>query len=52
MICNNLLYGSRETFVTLRIVVFETDLKLNGLNEFSFLVLRVLQELFDRASHA
>jgi len=36
------LYGSRETFVTLRIIVFETDLKLNGLDEFSFLVLRVL----------
>lgn len=40
--------GSRETLVTLRIIVLETDLELDGLEEVALLGLqRVVQELLD-----
>ena len=35
----NILHGSRETFVFLRIVVFQGDLKFNSFEKFSFLEL-------------
>jgi len=41
------LDGARETLVTLRVVVLETDLKLNGLDEVARLLLGFSQELLD-----
>jgi hypothetical protein len=44
---------SRETLVTLRIIVLKADLKLDGLEEVSLLGLqRVLQKLFDVGTHS
>jgi hypothetical protein len=40
--------GARETLVTLRVIVLQADLKLNGLEEVALLLLvGVLQELGD-----
>ena len=45
--------GSRETLVTLGIIILEADLKLDGLEEVSLLGLqRVLQEFFDVGTHS
>lgn len=42
------LDGARETLVTLRVIVLQADLKLNGLEEVSLLgLVGVLQELGD-----
>ena len=47
------LDGTRETLVTLDIVVLQTDLQLNGLEEVPLLlVLRVVEELLDILAHA
>jgi len=46
------LDGSRETLVTLGIVVLESDLELDGLDEVSLLCLRALDDLSDGLSHA
>ena len=44
---------SRETFVTLGVVVLETDLELDGLNEVALLLaVGIGKELLDRAPHA
>ena len=49
----DVLDGSRETLVTLGIVVLETDLELNRLNELALLLaVRIGQEFLDGASHA
>jgi hypothetical protein len=46
------LDGSRETLVPLRIVVLETNLEFDGLNELPLLLtVGVSQQLFDGASH-
>jgi len=46
-------YGSRETFITLGVVVLETDLKFNRLHEFAFLFAGCgCQEILDGAPHA
>jgi len=45
--------SSRETLVTLGIVVLETDLKFDGLDEFAFLLASCFgKHIFDRAPHA
>ncbi len=45
--------SSRETLITLRIIVLEADLELDGLKEISLLRLeRVLEELLDVATHS
>jgi hypothetical protein len=45
--------GSRETLVTLGIIVFKADLKLDGLEEIPLFGLeRVLQELLDIGTHS
>jgi hypothetical protein len=45
--------GSRETLVTLGVIVLEADLKLDGLEEVSLLGLQgVLQEFFDVGTHS
>lgn len=45
--------GSRETLVTLRIIVLETDLELDGLEEVALLGLEgVLKELLDVGTHS
>jgi hypothetical protein len=47
------LDGSRETLVTLGIVVLETDLELYGFYEFALLLAGSLgKELFDGTPHA
>lgn len=44
--------GSRETLVTLRVIVFETDLELDGLEEVALLLLvRVMEELLHVLTH-
>lgn len=44
--------GSRETLVTLRIIVLEADLEFDGFEEVSLLGLeRVLKELLDVGTH-
>lgn len=46
------LDGTRETLVPLRVVVLETDLKLDGLNEVTPLfTLGFSQELLNAAPH-
>ena len=48
-----LLYGSRETFVSLGVVVLETDLELDCLHKVAlFLVIGGSKKLFDGAPHA
>jgi hypothetical protein len=45
--------GSRETLVTLRIIVLEADLQLDGLEEVALLGLQgVFEELLDVGSHS
>lgn len=45
--------GSGETLVTLGVIVLETDLELDGLEEVSLLRLeRVLEELLDVGTHS
>jgi len=47
------LDGTRETLVTLGVVVLESDLELDGLNKVALLLaVGIGQELFDGASHA
>ena len=46
------LDGARETLVSLGVVVFETDLELNGLDKLPLLFLGLGQELLDRRPHA
>ena len=48
----NALDGSRETFVPLRIVVFQTDLEFNGLDKVAAFFSRGSKEFLDRAPHA
>ena len=45
------LDSSRETFVPLGVVVFQTDLKLNGLDEVAAFFSRCSKEFLDRAPH-
>jgi len=45
--------GSRESLVTLRVIVLKTDLKFDGLEEVSLLGLeRVLQKVLDVGTHS
>lgn len=47
------LDGARETLVTLGVVVLQTDLKLDGLEEVSLLlILRVVEQLLDVLAHS
>jgi len=48
------LDGSRETLITLGVVVLEADLELDGLHKVTALLasVRLIKEVFDRASHA
>ena len=47
------LDGARETLVTLGVIVLQTDLKLNGLEEVTLLLVeRVLQQLLDILAHS
>ena len=47
------LDGTRETLITLRVVVFEANLELNGLHEVSLLLaVGFGEELFNGAPHA
>ena len=47
------LDGARETFVTLRIIVLETDLEFDGLEEVAFLlVCGVVEEGLDVLAHS
>jgi hypothetical protein len=46
------LYGSRETFVTLRVIILQPDLELDGLHELALLFLGCTQELLDGRPHA
>ena len=48
---SNLLDGSRETLIPLGIVVFQTDLKFNGLDEVAAFFSRSGKEFLDRAPH-
>ena len=49
---DDLLNGSRETLVTLGVVVLETNLELNGLNEVAlFLAIGLSKEFLDGAPH-
>ena len=45
------LDGSRETLVPLGIVVFQTDLEFDGLNEVAAFFSRGSKEFLDRAPH-
>lgn len=49
----NILDGTRETLVSLRVVVLETNLKLNGLNEIPLLlaIICLRQQFLDGAPH-
>jgi hypothetical protein len=47
-----LLYGSRETLIPLGVVVFQTDLQFNGLDEVTAFFSRGSKEFLDRAPHA
>lgn len=45
--------GARETLVTLGVVVLQTDLKLDGLEEVSLLlILRVVEQLLNVLAHS
>ena len=45
--------GARETLVTLRVIVLQTDLKLDGLEEVPLLlILRVVEQLLDILAHS
>lgn len=47
------LDGARETLVTLGVIVLQADLKLNGLEEVTLLLVEgVLQQLLDILTHA
>ena len=46
------LDGSREALVSLRVVVFQTDLQFNGLDEVAAFFSRGSKEFLDRAPHA
>ena len=47
------LDSARETLVTLGVIVLQTDLKLNGLEEVTLLLVeRVLQQLLDILAHS
>ena len=47
------LDGTRETLVTLGVVVLQTDLKLDGLEEVTLLlILRVVEQLLDVLAHS
>jgi hypothetical protein len=46
------LYGSRETLITLRVIILQADLELDGLHEFALLFLGCAQEVFDGRPHA
>jgi hypothetical protein len=47
------LDGARETLVTLGVVVLQTDLKFDGLEEVSLLlILRVVEQLLDILAHS
>lgn len=47
------LDGTRETLVTLGVVVLQTDLKLDGLEEVPLLlILRVVEQLLDVLAHS
>ena len=48
----NALDGTRETLVALGVVVLETNLELDGLDEVALLLDGVGKELLDRAPHA
>jgi len=49
----DILDGSRETLVPLRVIVLQTDLKLDCLDEVAFLLAGCLgKHLFDGAPHA
>ena len=49
----NVLDGARETLVTLGVVVLETELELDGLDEVALLLaVGIGKELLDRAPHA
>ena len=49
----NALDGTRETLVALGVVVLETNLELDGLDEVALLLaVGVGEELLDRAPHA
>lgn len=45
------LNGTAETLVTLRVVVLETNLELDGLAEVALLVLRLLEQVTNGRSH-
>lgn len=47
------LDSARETLVTLGVIVLQTDLKLNGLEEVTLLlVVRVVEKLLDILAHS
>lgn len=47
------LDGARETLVTLGVIVLQTDLKLDGLEEVTLLlVVRVVEKLLDILAHS
>lgn len=47
------LDGARETLVTLGIIVLQTDLELNGLEEVTLLLVeRVVEKLLDILAHS
>jgi len=50
---DNILDGSRETLISLRVVVLQTDLELDGLDEIALLLaIGFSKEFLDRAPHA
>lgn len=52
-ILKNALDGSRETFVTLGVVVLQTNLQFDSLHKVAFfLAIGIDEKLFDGASHA
>ena len=46
------LYGSRETLISLGVVVFQTDLQFDGLDEVARFFGRGSKEFLDGAPHA
>ena len=47
----DLLYGSRETLVPLRVVIFQTDLQFDSLDKIAAFFSRGSKEFLDRAPH-